>query len=106
MEKKETWNEISVKEKFQLLSATGLITAAVALAFVSFIVTLTIGAGVIAAIGTFLASALGLFGIGMYVKNSLMDIETKVTDTVNKAIHDDDARVRRTIREELKNAGI
>ena len=74
----ETWKEISVKEKWQIINGTVLTFSAVILYFVAFIVTLTIGFEVISAGATLLATGLAFFGITSYIKNQMVDFEVKV----------------------------
>ena len=64
------------KEQMQYGMAGFLIVTAVILAFVSFIVTLTVGAGVIAWGGLCMGTALTLIGGGMYFHNQLVTFET------------------------------
>lgn len=75
---KRKWIELPVKERSQILLAAFLILAAVILVFTCFLMTLEVGASVLAASGEFLASALALLGLTLIVKNSLIDIQTKV----------------------------
>lgn len=75
---KKKWNELPVKERCQILLAAFLILAAVILVFTCFLMTLQVGATVLAASGEFLASALALLGLTLIVKNSLIDIQTQV----------------------------
>ena len=75
---KETWKTISIREKLQLINGTGLIVAAITLYFLSFIITLSIGFDIISAGATLLATGLALFGITGFVKNSMMQFETKI----------------------------
>ena len=74
----ETWKDISVKEKWQIINGTVLVFSAVILYFVAFIVTLTIGFEVISAGATLLATGLAFFGITSYIKNQMVDFEVKV----------------------------
>ena len=81
------------KDKFNYGFAGFLIVAAVALAFTSFIITLTVGSGVIAWSALALGTALTLIGGGMYFHNQLVTFETntnrrmeEVTKHVNKEI--------------------
>lgn len=74
----ETWKEISVKEKWQIINGTILVFSAVILYFVAFIVTLTIGFEVISAGATLLATGLAFFGITSYIRNQMVDFEVKV----------------------------
>lgn len=64
------------KDKFNYGLAGFLILAAVTLAFVSFIITLTVGTGVIAWGGLCMGTALTLIGGGMYFHNQLVTFET------------------------------
>lgn len=75
---KETWRIISIREKLQLINGTALIVAAIALYFISFLITLSIGFDIISAGATLLATGLALFGITGFVKNSMMQFETKI----------------------------
>lgn len=75
---KRKWIDLPVKERSQILLAAFLIIAAVILVFTCFLMTLEVGASVLAASGEFLASALALLGLTLIVKNSLIDIQTKV----------------------------
>ena len=61
-----------------------LIITAVSLAFVSFIVTLTVGAGVIAWGGLSMGTALTLIGGGMYFHNQLVTFETKTNQRLQE----------------------
>lgn len=81
---KETWKTISIREKLQLINGTGLIIAAITLYFLSFIITLSIGFDIISAGATLLATGLALFGITGFVKNSMMQFETKIERKLKK----------------------
>ena len=81
---KETWKTISIREKLQLINGTGLIIAAITLYFLSFIITLSIGFDIISAGATLLATGLALFGITGFVKNSMMQFETKIEKKLKK----------------------
>lgn len=72
------WNETPIKEKMQIVNGTALVFAAIVLYFVAFVVTLTIGFEVISAGATLLASGLAFFGLNSFVKNQMIDFETKV----------------------------
>ena len=86
METNQKWSELGVRDKFQLINASALIASAIILYFVCFIVTLTIGMGVISAGGTLLATGLALFGVGSYFKNQLVNFETNLEKEVDKQI--------------------
>lgn len=82
--KAEGWKDISIREKMQIINGTGLIIAAVILYFVAFILTMTIGMGVISAGGTMLATGLALFGITGFVKSQMVNFEAKVNDKITE----------------------
>lgn len=92
---KESWRDISIKDKFQILNGTVLIVAAIALYFLSFILTLSIGMGVVSACSTMLATGLAFFGITAYIKNQMADFEIKM----NRRIKEVEARERKEIEE-------
>ena len=74
----ETWNDISIKEKWQIINGTICVFSAIILYFVAFLVTLSIGFDVISGGATLLATGLAFFGITSYIKNQMLDFETKV----------------------------
>lgn len=80
----ETWKQISVREKMQIVNGTALVFAAIILYFLSFALTLTIGFDVISAGATLLATGLAFFGITSYIKNQMIDFETKVDKKIKK----------------------
>lgn len=79
-----TWRETEIKEKFQLINGTVLIASAIVLYFLAFILTMTIGFEIISAGATLLATGLSLFGITSFVKNQMLEFETKMTKRINK----------------------
>lgn len=81
---KENWKSISIREKMQLINGTALIVAAISLYFISFLITLSIGFDVVSAGATLLATGLALFGITGFVKNSMMEFETKIEKKLRK----------------------
>lgn len=82
------------KDKFQYGMAGFLIVTAVILAFVSFIITLTVGTGVIAWGGLCMGTALTLIGGGMYFHNQLVTFETNA----NKKMEEMTSHVEKEIR--------
>jgi hypothetical protein len=56
-----------------------LVISSIVLIFIAFFITLTVGTGVIAAATEMCATALGLLGIGIYARNALVELDTKVT---------------------------
>jgi len=80
----EKWKDISVKERWQIINGTSLVFAAIILYFLSFALTLAIGFDVISAASTMLATGLAFFGITSYIKNQMVDFETKVNKKMKK----------------------
>jgi hypothetical protein len=78
----------NTKDWVQYMSAVALILSAIALAFVSFIITEDIGAGPLTYIGEALSAALGIFGISIYVVNRLdgirNDLHREMTEMMGK----------------------
>ena len=79
-----TWRETEIKEKYQLINGTVLIASAIVLYFLAFILTMTIGFEIVSAGATLLATGLSLFGITSFVKNQMLEFETKMTKRMNK----------------------
>ena len=76
-----------------------LIVTAVILAFVSFIITLTVGTGVLAWGGLCMGTALTLIGGGMYFHNQLVTFETKANKKMEEMTLQVDKELRkRTIQ--------
>lgn len=74
----ETWKDITIKEKWQIINGTALVFSAIILYFLAFILTLSIGFEVISAGATLLATGLAFFGISSYIKSQMVDFETRV----------------------------
>ena len=74
----EKWKNISIKEKWQIINGTILVFSAIILYFLAFIITLSIGFEVVSAGATLLATGLAFFGITSFVKNQMVDFETKM----------------------------
>lgn len=74
----ETWKDISIKEKWQIINGTVCVFAAIALYFVAFAITLSIGFDVISGGATLLATGLAFFGITSYIKNQMVELRTEV----------------------------
>lgn len=81
---KDSWSDIGIRDKFQIVNGTVLIVSAVALYFLSFIMTLTIGMGVVSACSTMLATGLAFFGITSYLKSQMADFEVKVNQRMKE----------------------
>ena len=83
------------KDRFQYGAAGFLIITAVTLAFVSFIITLTVGAGVIAWGGLSMGTALTLIGGGMYFHNQLVTFETNANRKMEEVTTHVEKEIRR-----------
>lgn len=80
----EKWKDISVKDKWQIINGTSLVVSAIILYFLSFSLTLAIGFDVISASSTMLATGLAFFGITSYIKNQMVNFETKVNEKMKQ----------------------
>lgn len=80
----ESWKNISAREKMQIINGTALVFSAIALYFIAFAITLTIGFEIISAGATLLATGLAFFGITSYIKNQMMDFQVKVDQKIKK----------------------
>lgn len=81
---KESWKETGIRERMQIINGTVLVAAAIALYFIAFIVTLTIGFEIISAGATLLGSGLAFFGITAFVKNQMVEFEAKVDNKIKR----------------------
>lgn len=95
MENKETWKNISIREKMQIINGTMLIVAAIILYFLAFVLTMTIGMEVVSAGATLLATGLAFFGITGYIKNQMVHFESRVEKQINEfeRKHRDDSKL-------------
>lgn len=80
----ETWKDITVKEKWQIINGTSLVFSAILLYFLAFAITLSIGFEIISAGATLLATGLAFFGITSYIKNQMVDFETRVNKKMKR----------------------
>lgn len=78
------WSDIGAREKMAIVNGTVLIFSAIALYFVAFIFTFTVGFEIISAGATLLATGLAFFGITSYVKTAMIDVQTKVAEEIRK----------------------
>ena len=83
-----TWKEIGVREKFQIVNGTVLIFSAIILYFLAFLITLSIGFEVVSAGTTLLATGLAFFGISSFVKNQMVHFEAHINDKLRKLEND------------------
>ena len=83
-----SWKEIGVREKFQIVNGTVLILSAIILYFLAFLITLSIGFEIISAGATLLATGLAFFGISSFVKNQMVHFEAHINDKLRKIEND------------------
>lgn len=79
----------NTKDWIQYTSAMVLIASAVAMAFISFFMTLEIGAGPLTYIGEALSAALGLFGISVYVVNRFGQLRNEIHSEMDRLRRDE-----------------
>ena len=96
-----TWKEIGVREKFQIVNGTVLIFSAIILYFLAFLITLSIGFEVVSAGTTLLATGLAFFGISSFVKNQLVNFEAIINDKLRKI--ENDGRFEKENRHEISS---
>lgn len=83
-----TWKEICIREKFQIINGTILVLSAIILYFLAFLLTLSIGFDIISAGATLLATGLAFFGISTFVKNQMVHFETSINEKLKKLEND------------------
>ena len=83
-----SWKEICVREKFQIVNGTLLILSAIILYFLAFLLTLSIGFDIISAGATLLGTGLAFFGISTFVKNQMVNFEAHINEKLKKLEND------------------
>lgn len=83
-----TWKEICVREKFQIINGTLLVLSAIILYFLAFLLTLSIGFDIISAGSTLLATGLAFFGISTFIKNQMLNFEAHINNRLKKLEND------------------
>lgn len=83
-----SWKEICVREKFQIVNGTLLILSAIILYFLAFLLTLSIGFDIISAGSTLLATGLAFFGISTFIKNQMVNFEAHINNKLKKLEND------------------
>lgn len=83
-----SWKEICVREKFQIVNGTLLILSAIILYFLAFLLTLSIGFDIISAGATLLGTGLAFFGISTFVKNQMVHFEASINEKLKKLEND------------------
>lgn len=82
--------QVTLKEKWQIVNGTILVFAAILLYFLSFILTLAIGFDVVTAGSTMLATGLAFFGLSSFVKNQLVDFQVGIEKRIKKLEKEDE----------------
>ena len=82
--KQDNWKDINIREKMQIINGTVLVMSAIALYFLAFFITLSIGFEVVSAGATLLATGLAFFGITSFVKNQMVHFEAKVNQKIKQ----------------------
>ena len=83
-----TWKEICIREKFQIVNGTLLVISAIILYFLAFLLTLSIGFDIISAGATLLGTGLAFFGISTFFKNQMIHFETNINNRLKKIEND------------------
>ena len=88
----DNWKSIGIREKMQIINGSVLVIAAIVLYFLAFIMTLTVGLEVVSAGATMLATGLAFFGITGYIKNQMLNFETKVEKRMRQIEEEEEIR--------------
>ena len=96
-----TWKEICVREKFQIINGTLLVLSAIILYFLAFLLTLSIGFDIISAGATLLATGLAFFGISTFIKNQMVNFEAHINEKLKKL--ENDGRFEKENRHEISS---
>lgn len=94
----------NTKDWMQYGSALFLILSSVTLAFISFIVTLTIGTGVLGWGALSLSAALAIFGVGMYFQNQFITLETKLKQNIKERLDEEVEMTREKIDKRINES--
>ena len=76
----ETWKEISIKEKMQIVNGTACVFGAITLYFIAFLVMFVGSFPLVSAGAMLLGTGLAFFGLGSFIKNQMMEFETRITN--------------------------
>lgn len=98
------WSQADFRLKVQYSMSVILIVSGIILSFLSFFIMHEIGMGVLSASTLFISAALGIYGIGMLVKNQLVDIQVAVEKKI-KDLDKKEHEVERTF-ERYSNRGV
>lgn len=78
------WRDADFRLKIQYSMSILLIVSAIALVFLSFFIVSEVGMGVLSAATLFIGAALGIYGIGMIIKNQLTDMQVQVDKKIKE----------------------
>lgn len=76
----ETWKEISIKEKMQIVNGTACVFGAIILYFVAFLVLFVGSFPLVSAGAMLLGTGLAFFGLGSFIKSQMLEFETRITN--------------------------
>ena len=78
----------STKDWIQYSTAIAMVVSAIALAFLAFILTSTIGSGVLIYIAQALCYVGGIFGVSIYFKNKMGEFESSAKEQTEHMVND------------------
>ena len=76
----EGWKDISIKEKMQIVNGTACVFGAIALYFIAFLVLFVGSYPLVSGGAMLLGTGLAFFGLGSFIKNQLMEFETRISN--------------------------
>ena len=80
---KESWKDISIKEKFQYSLATMFGVASVVIGFVAFFILMEVPWNVTGISALWASICCGIIGIGLHFKSQMMEFDTEVKQRLN-----------------------
>ena len=80
---KESWKDISIKEKFQYILAAMFGVASVVIGFVAFIILLEVPWNVTGISALWASICCGIVGISLHFKSEMMEFDTQVKQRLN-----------------------
>ena len=78
----------STKDWIQYSTAILMVVSAVIIAFLAFVLTSTIGSGVLIYIAQALCYAGGIFGVSIYFKNKMGEFESNAKNQIEQIVND------------------
>lgn len=76
----ETWKEISIKEKMQIVNGTACVFGAIILYFFAFLVLFVGSFPLVSAGAMLLGTGLAFFGLGSFIKSQMLEFETRIAN--------------------------